>query len=285
VKALARGAALVAALALLLLAAGLYNATRPPLVVVVRHELPGHAPGTRLRVLLLADIHYGFPDMPASRLASIVEAANALKPDVIVIGGDYMGGKLLDWPRPWLEDALPPLAGLKASLGVWGILGNHDQPSWTPRVLRHQPSPRLLVNAHVDLGPVVLAGLESLDERPDFAKAMAGAPPGKPLILAVHEPRTLLTLAPPGRADVVALAGHTHGGQIRLPLIGRPAVLLLRHEPCWRGGCIVNGWPVHVTSGVGTSWLPIRFGVPPEMVLLTFEAPAQASGRKSATER
>lgn len=95
---------------------------------------------------------------------------------------------------------------------------------------------------------------------------------------------------PPMPANpAIALAGHTHGGQMLLPFIGSLGARLTGTPLCRRGLCMVNGWRLFVTSGIGTSVVPMRFGVPPEMALLTLHAPVagadHSAGRKSATER
>lgn len=268
-----RGVALVAALAFLFLGVGLWNATRPVQVVEARLPLAGLPAGTQLRVVLLGDTHFGFPDMGTGRLLGTVARANALKPDLIVLTGDYSGGKIIDWPRVWLEQALPPLAALKAPLGVWAVMGNHDVPAWTPQIMALQVRPKMLVNAHVDVGPLIVVGLNAAAHGAEPDKAFAGVPPGKPVLMLLHEGDHLAWIAPPAQNPVLVLSGHTHGGQIVLPAIGSVGALLLGKPLCNRGACRVNGWPLFVTSGVGTSWLPIRYGVAPEIVLLTLSAP------------
>lgn len=273
--------ALAGLVALLVFGLGLWNATRPPVVVRADVPLEGLPEGQRIRVLLIADTHFGFPDMGTRRLLKTVSIARAEKPDLVILAGDYMGGKLIDWPRPWLEQALPPLASLNGPLGAFATLGNHDNPVWTPRVMALMVRPRLLRNEAVDVGPLAVAGVDSIDIGADVARAIAQAPPGKPLLLVIHEGDHLRFVAPPADRPVLALAGHTHGGQIVLPGIGSVGHLLTRPTACLRGLCNVNGWPLYVTSGVGTSWVPIRFGVPPEVVVLTL----YSTGRKSGTDR
>jgi predicted MPP superfamily phosphohydrolase len=273
-KTLARLLGLLLAAALVFVGVGYWGATRTPLVVEQAIPLQGLPSGTRLRVLLMSDTHFGGPDMPADRIEAIVDQANALKPDLILLAGDYNGGKIVRLPeKPRLEPALLPFARLRAPLGVHAAMGNHDSPKWTPIVLARQGSPRLLVNDHVDLGPVVLAGINSVEHGADFAGTLARIPPGpKPILVLRHEGDWLAGERPPGSRPVLVLAGHTHGGQILLPLIGSPGDLVLGGTACRRGLCRINGWPLYVTSGVGTSWLPLRIGVPPEMVLLTLTA-------------
>ncbi len=266
--------------ALLLFLGGLWNATRDPIVVEERVPLDGLPAATEIRVLLMADTHFGFPDMMTRRLLRTVSIARRTEPDLVVLAGDYIGGKLLDWPRPWLEQALPPLAALDAPLGAFATLGNHDNLMWTPRVMALQVRPRLLLNEAVDVGPLVVVGVNSAEKGADPARALAGATPGKPILMILHEPDYLAALAPPDRPALV-VSGHTHGGQILLPLVGAPSNRLYRQTACLRGLCRINGWDVYVTSGVGTTLVPMRFGVPPEVVVLTL----YSTGRNSGTDR
>jgi predicted MPP superfamily phosphohydrolase len=257
------------AAALLFIAFGYWGATRAPVVVEQSRRLPGLPAGAALRVLLIADTHEGWPDMPPARLDSVVAQANSLRPDLILLAGDYQGGKLFDFRRTdGLERAIRPLAALRAPLGVYAVMGNHDSMRWTPRVFANQPGPRLLVNSHADIGPLVIAGANSVSHGTDVQGTLARIPPGKPILFLLHEGDYFLYEKAPDR-PVLALSGHTHGGQIYLPVIGSVGELLLGPTACRRGACTINGWPIHVTSGVGTSWLPLRIGVPPEIVMLT----------------
>ncbi|MGL6043254.1 MAG: metallophosphoesterase, partial [Sandaracinobacteroides sp.] len=205
---------------LLLFGWGYWGASRTPVVAEGTHRLPGLAAGTRLRVLLLSDTHFGFPDMPRARLEAIVSQANGLKPDLILLAGDYNGGKLFDFaPSPKLEPALEPLAALSAPLGVFAVRGNHDSVRWTRFVLDRQGTPKLLINSSIDVGPVVVAGVDSVAHGANLRATLAGLPAGeKPVLLLRHEGDPLSkAAAPSGGRAFLALAGHTHGGQILLP--------------------------------------------------------------------
>lgn len=270
---------------LAMLGVGYWNATRPPVVVARTLDLPGLAPGTRIRALHITDVHAGNPDMRRRRLESIVAAANAQRPDIILLTGDYIGGKWLDWPRYRLEDALQPLADLSAPLGVFASMGNHDSVRWTPIVMGRASEPRLLVDTHVRTGPLAVAALNSAAFGADLGAALAGIPPGTPTLLLAHEGDEFIGRTRPEGLDPLVLSGHTHGGQVRLPFGFYPADHVMGRPACRRGGCILNGWRLFVSSGMGTTFLPVRFGVPPEMVLLTLVPPVQDSGRKSGTER
>lgn len=282
---LARACLGILLVGLAIFASGFWNAARPPIIVAQTLELPGLPPGSRIRALHITDTHAGNPDMRRRRLASIVEQANALNPDLILLTGDYHGGKWLDWPRTRLEDALEPLAGLSAPLGVFASMGNHDSERWTPIVMGRSPGPRLLIDTHVRAGPLAIAALNSSAYRPNITAAMAGIPPGTPTLLLAHEGDQFLWRPHPDTLQPLVIAGHTHGGQIRLPFGFYPADHILGPPICRRGLCTINGWRVFVSSGIGTTFLPLRFGVPPEMVMITLVPSAQASGRKSGTER
>lgn len=268
------------------MAAGMmHNAEARP--VVVRYDVavsgwPAALPP--LRVVQLSDIHMGPPDMPVARVAAIVAQANALRPDLVVLTGDYYGGKLVEGGGGTLDDAIRPLRALRSRYGTFAIRGNHDNAWWAPRVLpRYHMT--YLQNRHADAGPVVIAGVDDLiTGAPDVATALRGIPPGKPVILLTHSP----DLFPAVPASVaLTLAGHTHGGQVKLPLIGTVFTNTLMGYV--RGRYVVGGRTLIVSSGIGTSTLPIRLDVPPEIAVITLHgvpAPAVHSvGRNSGTDR
>ncbi len=250
-------------------AVGYYGATRTPIVVRYTIGLRDWPAGTPpLRIVQISDVHFGWPDMPAERVAGIVAQANALKPDLIALTGDYHGGKLWDADSGNMDDAVRPLRALKARYGVFAVRGNHDGPYWTPIVFARTPI-RLLQNRWVMAGPVIIAGVDDLTTpiHPAIMARMAveGAPPGVPLILLGHEPEFFANSPP--RVDLV-LAGHTHGAQIVLPWVGfRPmSDYLDAHR---RGWFREHGQQLIVSSGIGTSIVPLRIGVPPEIVVIT----------------
>ncbi len=239
------------------------EALRTPRVVAYDVAVPGWT-APPLRIVQVSDIHHGGPDMPTARVAGIVAQVNALHPDLVALTGDYNGGKFFDADTGNLDTGVRPLKGLHARLGVFAVRGNHDDPYWTPRVLpRYHMT--YLENAHADAGPVTVAGVDDLETgTPDVARALRGVPPGKPVIMLMHEPDGFAAVP---RGVALTLAGHTHGGQIRLPLVGA----LVTHTGFGyvHGRFDVDGRTLVVSSGVGTSALPIRRGVPPEVVLVT----------------
>jgi predicted MPP superfamily phosphohydrolase len=169
-------------------------------------------------------------------------------------------------------------------LGSYAILGNHDNPAPTAKAFAHGPV-RLLVDERIEIGPLQIVGADSIQRGSPAVEAMrhsiGKAKHGKPLLVIVHEP-VFFTWLYPAR-PVLMIAGHTHGGQVNLPLLGAimlPTDFYRSH----RRGVFREG--VHtllVSSGLGTTNLPIRIGVPPEIVELTL-LPAQP-GRNSGTDK
>lgn len=267
----------------LFLALGFWTATRDPVVVRMAAELPGLPPGEPLRLVLMSDTHAGSWDTPVSRLRRVVAQVNALEPDLVLLAGDYFAVHLVGQPPDTaLGRMLAPLADLSAPLGVYAVQGNHDN-QWTVRLLGRQGKPRLLVNRWADAGPLVIAGLDSASHSPDVNATLGGIPADRPVLLLLHEPEHLKWIRRPGQPrHILALAGHTHGGQVWFGRLGSPMEWHQGTFPCRRGACRVNGWDVIVTSGIGTSTLPVRIGVRPEIVELTLYS---STGRKSGTER
>ena len=242
---------------------GLAEAVQDVRVVRYRVAIPGLA--APLRLVQLSDSHANWINMPPVRLRRIVAAINARHPDLVVLTGDYTSGFIFTWPHLWLSAALAPFSLIRAPLGVVAVPGNHDEPRWT-RIFMALGPVKLLAGTTVDVGPVVLAGAESMATPPDplgnLARAIARVPPGKPVIALAHEPYAFATL--PARAALL-IAGHTHGGQIRLPLLGtrRTDAYFDSHL---RGIYREHGQVMIVSSGAGTSILPLRIGMPPEIV-------------------
>lgn len=267
-------AALIAAALILvvagvaLVALGWQNARADPIVRHTAVALPGWPVGAPpITVALLSDIHMESAAMDEPRLARIVAQVNTLRPDLIVIAGDFVEGR----GDHEAERALPLLAralgGLRAPLGTVAVLGNHDY--WTDA----EPLARMLAgigivvlrNGATPVGPLALAGL---DDQPThharFAPTLAALRKlrGAGVMLA-HSP----DIAPKLPASVtLLLAGHTHCGQVVLPLIGPPVEVAASRYRC---GIVREGARTTiVTAGLGTSNLPVRLGAPPDLWLV-----------------
>lgn len=235
----------------------------------------GHAP---LRVALLADLHTGSPWHGLDTLARIVDETNARDPDLVLLAGDYVihgvrGGTFVP-----PEEIAPVLGRLRAPLGAWAVLGNHDHWLDAPRVraaLDAAGIPVLEDEARRigrSGGGFWLVGLGDFWEAGcDVAGALAQVTDDAPALAFMHNPDLF-----PRLTDRYALvmAGHTHGGQVALPLLGRPIVPSRYGERYAAGLVVEQSRHLYVTTGLGTSILPVRFRVPPQIALLTLEPAA-----------
>jgi len=229
-----------------------------------------------LRVVVLADIHVDNWFINDKKLRTIVERTNQLQPDLIVILGDYMSGD--GWVRSHVDPEIfgAVLKDLRAPLGVYSVLGNHDWWYGGMRVRRglEQNGIKVLENESAQVNArgtsFWLVGLADLWTRPQrIDDAVAPIPEGQPLIGLTHNPDIFPNV--PQRVQLV-LAGHTHGGQVRFPFIG-PVIESSDYGDRWvRGHVFEDNHHLFVTTGIGTSIVPVRFGLPPEIVLLTLKS-------------
>ncbi len=249
--------------------------------------------GRKLRLVMVADLHAGWPNMSVVRVQAAVELANAQDGDLILLMGDYRASHRYQLELVPIEMAAPVLAGLTAPLGVHAILGNHDwwdalrtnraavAPIATEVALRGVGIP-VLANRAVKLDGFWLAGLDSQTAlqttrghrrdwvgKADLAGTLAQVTDDDPVILLAHEPDIFVQVPDLPAASRVALtlSGHTHGGQVRF---GPWAPVV----PSQYGARFVYG-PVHeqgrdlvVSGGLGCSGLPVRFGMPPEITVV-----------------
>lgn len=248
-----------------------WTAIADPVVREARIGLPDWPEGVPpMRAVLLADIHVAGPDMPPARLARIVGQINALEPDIVLIAGDLVSDKRLATRHYGFAEAMAPLAGLRARLGSYAVLGNHDHWRDTGEARRALAAAgvRVLANEAAMAGPLAIGGLDDdFTGRADLRRTLAAlAPlPGARLILS-HSPDPFPDLP---RDATLMLAGHTHCGQLRLPLLNSVSYVS-RHGERYACGLIEeDGRTLIVTAGLGTSVLPLRFGAAPDIWLLT----------------
>jgi predicted MPP superfamily phosphohydrolase len=258
-------------------------------LVVTEYDLPTPrwAHDKPLRIVALADIHACEPWMPADRIRAIVDKANALNGDIIVILGDFAAGlgQLKSGPVPAVEWGRA-LSGLSAPLGVYAIPGNHDWWTNIDEVTEALSAAGISVfqNRAVRLsgpGPFWLAGTDSMVAHPrghgrfegedDIPGTLAQIKDDAPAVLMAHEPDIFVDV--PDRF-AVTLSGHTHGGQVRLPLLGRPVVPSAYGQRFAYGHIQEEGRDLIVSAGLGCSILPVRFGVPPEITVVNLKSAA-----------
>lgn len=284
---MARSLAL-AAVGVGLLALSYAFAIEPYSVEVVQVEvqlrgLPASLDG--LTILHLSDPHLGLRPGVAN-LARAVEIAREVSPDLVLLTGDFVSSQPAD-----LDRGLEALSSLRARYGVFAILGNHDvrtDAAWVAanlsrsgiRVLRDERVPlevngtRLWLVGMEDTG-YVSRSLDRFRARWErkvgvLSRILEGIPEDEARLLVVHNP-DFSEILPDGRVDLV-LAGHTHGGQVRLPLLGAlwiPSAFGQRFA-----GGLVKGerTTVYVTRGLGTITLPVRFLCRPEITVLRLRA-------------
>ena len=275
-------AGLVCTLILILAGAGwlILNASAMPQVRLAEIALPFPADAARdpVTVALLTDTHMSGPDNSPARMARIVAQINALRPDLILLGGDYIGddkgGATYD-----ARASIAPLAGLRAPLGVVAVLGNHDSRSALNRVALSSRDwvvafsrigITLLQDGVVRRGPLVIGGLKDIYTRkpdlPDTMTAMARMG-GARLILS-HGPDVFPALP---NTPSLTLVGHTHCGQVALPFAG---IVYVPSKYGTRYGCGLyrdGAKTMIVAAGIGTSGLPFRLLAPPDIWLITIK--------------
>ncbi|MDZ4840947.1 MAG: metallophosphoesterase [Hyphomicrobium aestuarii] len=282
-------------------ALGAYAVAEPWRLVVTRYTITpaGWPKGLSLRCAVIADLHACEPWMGAARIRQIVARTNALAPDVTLLLGDYVAGRIIAKLSGDMANATwaAALAGLKAPLGVHAVLGNHDW--WqdvSVQLKRSGPVPAAValeavginvydnqaIRLEKDGQPFWIAGLgdqwaywprgalrptrgfhryEGVDDLPSTLRQVTDT---APVILMAHEPDVFPEV--PDRV-AVTISGHTHGGQVTFA--GYAPIVPSRYGRRYVYGHIVEGERnLVVSGGLGCSGLPIRFGRPPEIVVI-----------------
>jgi uncharacterized protein len=245
-----------------------------------------------LRIAAIADLHACDPWMSLDHVEAIVRRTNALRPDIIVLLGDYVAGHHHITRRIPAEEWAGVLAGLKAPLGVHAILGNHDY--WDDRTVQREGQGTTIARRAIEAAgiPVYenevarlakggrafwlaglgdqLAYLPAQRFRPvrrigvdDLGATLAKVTDDAPVVLLAHEPDVAVRV--PSRI-ALQLSGHTHGGQVRL--FGRSPAVPSRYGNRLAYGHAHVNCDVIVSGGLGCSIVPFRLGVPPEIVLV-----------------
>lgn len=234
--------------------------------------------GAPLTIAAISDTHVAGPHVDAARMGRIVQRVNALRPELVVLLGDYVNGRLHPAERSPAENqeitgGIATFAVLRARYGVVGVIGNHDV--WYDRAIvqteMENAGVATLWNRHIVIrrtggAPLVIAGLADFSTGdPDFAAALDGAPEDADTLVISHSPDPFVNMP---RGPALMLAAHGHCGQVTIPFVGRPIVPLVNDRfAC--GLVEENGRRMYVTGGIGTSMIPVRFLNPPEIVLIT----------------
>ncbi len=222
-------------------------------------DLPDALEG--LRIGLLSDTHHG-PFVDRAFVDTAVRLLQDEAPDLVVLGGDYVTQQ----DTRYMDASAEAFAALSAPHGVFGILGNHDDDIEMPRALRRHG-----VAVLRDARTVLTLRGERLDliglrfwtrTRDTIARVARGR--GASALLLAHDPRRLRDAAALGIPAV--LSGHTHGGQIVLPVVGPVAA---RKFPIAEGLLVQDRTSLFVSRGLGTVYVPFRINCPPEVAVLT----------------
>ncbi len=222
-----------------------------------------------MRVTVFSDLHVGPPHITISRLRGIVNKANATEADLILMPGDFVE-TALGWRMATPEEIAAELKRLRAKVGVFAVLGNHDWWYDSGRVRRafEKEGIQVLDNQAIKIehrGKAFwLAGFaDAWAGHPNIEGTMKQITDDAPVIAFTHNPQIFPRI--PARVSLT-IAGHTHGGQLWLPFIGYPVI---SDWPYSIGHFTESGRHLFVTPGIGTSICPVRFGVPPEISILT----------------
>lgn len=240
--------------------------------IVVSSPRPDSRP---IRIAAIGDIHAGSPFINTTKLRQIVELTNGQQPDLIVLLGDYMVRDNFYQTLIEPEITAGVLKDLHAPLGVFAVIGNHDSWYDAGRVRRAFETVGITVLENdvreLRFGDrsLWLIGLaDAQTNRHDIRGTLARVPPDASTIVLEHHPDTFLEM--PAAVKLI-LAAHTHGGQVNLPFVGRLIVPSSHGQRFAAGTIREDGKTMFVTTGVGTSILPVRFRVPPEIAVLTIE--------------
>ncbi len=220
------------------------------------------------RIALFSDLHL-YPFTPVEVIQDAVALANSFRPDLVILAGDFV----------WREveaafDLVPVLSRLNPAIGTFAVLGNHDYrkgPQIVARALR-QAGIQVLINEGLPLGrgsdSIYLAGIDSASAGTPLPAEAFGNRRGNPTtIVVVHEPDYIVALAPDYPFDL-QLSGHSHGGQVRLPVLG-PLILPPMGEIYSMGLYEVGNSQLYTTRGVGTIHVNLRLNCTPEVTAIT----------------
>jgi uncharacterized protein len=247
----------------------------PSSLVLREYALTSELPALKgRRIAVIADLHAGAPFIDARKLDEMVAMTNAARPDLILLTGDYSG------EESWLSDGMPyrtiarHLARLEAPMGVFAVLGNHEaSDAREARQALEQAGIFVLHNFQIVIstpgGPLLLAGIGDRQGGSDgVGRALGRIPAGMRALCFTHSPDLFPELP---ATCALTIAGHTHGGQVALPLIGRP-IVPSRFGQRYAHGVVQEGnKTLFVSTGIGTTHLPVRLGVTPEISLLKIQ--------------
>jgi predicted MPP superfamily phosphohydrolase len=235
-----------------------------------------------LRIVQISDIHHGL-FLPKEWLSEAVRQANRLNPDIIALTGDFV-----TYSKRMIGPAAELLGRLRARYGVYAVLGNHDfrvDADAVTQALRNQRID-VLRNRHISLrfgsNSMYLIGVDDYGYGADLRRAIRGVPRDAATVLLAHNPR-VIHLASRHNVSLV-LSGHTHGGQVNLPLLGTVygrSPERLRYKIGWDR---MGATQIYVSRGIGTIVLPWRLRCPAEITHLELLQGATGTASQAAAD-
>ena len=219
-----------------------------------------------LKFVFVGDFH--IKPNQHKRLTKVVDLINEQRPDLVLSVGDFVSGHEANMTM-LIEDITKELKKVKSKYGFYTVLGNHDwwQDGNTITDVLNKNGIKVLANNSVKIDKFYIAGVEDITTRePNVYQALEGTK--SPVILLSHSPDIFPKV--PNNVNLT-LAGHVHGGQVRLPLLGALIVPSEYRDKYSLGLIEENGKKMIVTKGIGNSILPIRFNCTPEIVVIKFE--------------
>lgn len=239
-----------------------------------------------IKIAFLSDIHGDQSHTNLKRISEIINIVLNQKPDIVFLGGDYAGAMLNKSHEPdskyenktneeneYHYKIISSLNDLsEAPLGAFAIMGNHDC-WWSCEHTRKafaKTQIKFLENQNYHINNLgydfYIIGLEDRQtQNPDFNKASKGIPSSSDIITLEHNPSLFKSSYPDTK---IMFSGHTHGGQVRLPFIGAPITASSFTEETMKGIVTKDKSNLVISSGVGETGLPIRLGVPPEILIV-----------------
>ncbi len=235
--------------------------------IVPIHGLPKAFDG--FQICQLTDFHHSF-FVNTIYIQKVIDRAKSLLPDAMVLTGDYIDGS-----SAYVNPIAEMLGQIDVPYGVFAVLGNHDHREGNAKLLRkvlHDQDIPVVENTHKfiqkDGVALCIAGVgDLLEGTQDLKSALRGVPPDMPRILLSHHPDYAEEMPRDERVDLV-LAGHTHGGQVRMPFSFAPYLSSNYGQKFFGGLVRLEHTQVYVSRGIGVASPPIRFNCPPEITII-----------------
>lgn len=236
-----------------------------PNILTIKHLLVQNKELKGLKIVFASDFH--IKPYEKNRLKRIIKLINEQNADLVLLGGDYVSGHKRHTSMP-IEKIAKEFSKINSEFGVVAVVGNHDGWYGKEEVIKNleKNNIKVLFNSCECFDKFCIAGVDDAQTgNADIEKALKNTQ-NKPTILLSHTP-DIMTFVP--YSVSLTLAGHLHGGQVRL---NKALIVPSAYGEKYANGFLEeNGKKIYTTKGLGTSILPVRFNCPPEIVVINFE--------------